>query len=239
MFVNIGFDRDFDQSLLKEAKNVLTNIKGKAKKKLDDANKKINELSDKVSDFAKKGVKTIDKKIADVKSDIASLGRDIEDLKDERSDAKKWQLRVKAKLTVKILAKRTVLAAKKVALELLLKPGKKALSGSEKLLDKATEEVTKAKILQRTLDRVTSIATRALDSITKGIQVIRVKSAAGSYSVKEMLAAKLPTIKVVVQTNFPGAPSRLLTFDMQLDLKKPAKLVSKLIKEVLKTLGIS
>ena len=266
MFVRIGFKKDFDQFLMNVLKQKLAEFKKKLMARLDKLNKKVGDISKKVGDFGKKAKGAVDKEAREAKAEIKALEAKYADLdkkfkaadnnfkaadrnvkkakigKAKREARKKKQDARKKKRDARAARNKVgvQLTAKRAYLKLILKPGQKVTTGAAVTLDKATKALAAARLLQKAATKVLNGITKAIDGVAKGMRLIQVKEAIGSYSMPEMLAGKSPKLeKLVIKTEFPGREPKTISLkDVQFDFGKPVKAAGDIIKKTLKKVGI-
>ncbi len=238
MFIRIGFKKDFEQFLMSVLKEQLTKLKKKLVGRLDAMNKKIGDLSKKVGDLGKKTKAVGDKKIRDTKAEIKSLESTIASLNTRIKNTKAGK--AKRALNKERRQAQRKLTNKKAYLVLILKPGKAVGEAVAATLAKITKELADAKLLQKAATKVLNGITKAIDGAAKGMRIIQVKEAVGSYSMPEMLEGKSPKLeKLVIKTEFPGREPKTISLkDVQFDFGKPVKAAGDIIKTTLKKVGI-
>ncbi len=65
-------------------------------------------------------------------------------------------------------------------------------------------------------------ASRAIEFITAGVSLLRVREAIGEYSYRDMVDAKLPRlVRLVVELNLRNEPMQLVLENLQFDFKAP------------------
>ena len=235
MFIKLGFKKDFDNFLSTQIKTVLKKLKKDATKKLDDLNKKNAELIKQQKTGSKKSEGKIDKKIQEKQKAIAQLKKEIKTLQAQR---KKAGVAEKIKITAKIAKKQAALKLDEAQL-LVLKPGK-IVTKIVTVTAQITKELNAAKLLQKTAQKALNSLERKLEEFDKVARLVQVKEAAGSYSAKDIAAGKLPRLdRLMVKTNFPGMPSKVITLkNVQFDFKDATKATYSIAKSILKTANI-
>ncbi len=265
MFVRIGFKKDFDQFLMNVLKQKLAEFKKKVTARLDKLNKKVGDLSKQVGDLGKKAKGAVDKKVQEVKAEIKALERRYDDLNRKFKaasnnlkaadrnvkNAKRGKAKRNARAARRAARKKKrdaraarnkvglQLAAKRAYLKVILKPGQKVTTGAAAALDKATKTLAQARLLKKAVSGMLNGVSKALDGASKGMRLIQVKEAMGSYSMPEMLDGKSPKLeKLVIKTEFPGKPPKTISLkDVQFDFGQPVKAAGDIIKKIFKDIG--
>ena len=106
-------------------------------------------------------------------------------------------------------------------------------------MEKFTKMVSDAKIFRKTITGLIEGISKTIEVITKGIFVIQIKEAVGSYSMKDILSAKLPKLeRLVIKVNLPGKSPTITLKNVQIDFKDPAKFVGNIVNKILQALNL-
>jgi hypothetical protein len=237
MYAEFSFKDDFDKFISQQAIPALEALKKEASAELSAIDKKIGDFSADVGRAKASAVSDTQREIDKTRATINRIQGKINALKKECADAgtiaKAW---VCPKVGIGIAAQGTALAAQTTYLEALLKPGKTVVAETTGAFQAATKGLADAQILKTTVEGVLTGITQALDGISKGLSIFKIREGVGRLSAQDIASGKLSLIKkLVMEVNVPGQKKITITLDdVTFDFTKPAESAQEIAKKLLK-----
>ena len=115
------------------------------------------------------------------------------------------------------------------------------VKGVSKAVAAATNALTDAKLLKKTVEKTLGGFSKMLGAIAKGAQIFQIKEAIGEFNADEAAAGKLPKLtSFVAEVNVPGvAKLKVNLKNIQFDLKHPKASAQELAMALVKGIRFS
>ena len=215
MRVKFGFKDDFDEWLTKLSQGVLQKLRDKAVNNLE-------KVAERMRDLQARGARVVEGEIAAARESIARTEQRIRQAKAECAQAR-WY---KKAVCAKVAAQESKLLAKKMYLNVLLKPKKAVIKGVTQI------GVAQAKALRKVTEVILDGTLRGLSLIRAGMKLFRVKEMVGDYSSRDFWSGKGPHIKrLVLEMYLSEKPMTFVWEEIQFDFHNPKESMNLMVQK--------
>lgn len=238
--IKFGFKGDFGKFLSEQAIPGLGKLKETADDRLSKLDQNILQMSQEIGLLRSNAVKEVDKEIVKTRTTIRTIEQKIAALQKECAAATGFdKVLVCSRVNFELKAQGLALVMQKAYLEGMLKPGKEIVK-SGKSLEFLTKEIVNAKASRKAVGTLIDGISKALQGITKGVEIFQITKAIGEFSITDLAQGRMPNLIALEGVlRIPDMdPIKISLSNVQFDFKNPKQAGLRIVQQVLEGIKV-